>query len=77
MYYNDDFNNFEKYNLPKASLILTDIPYCIDKDAYASNPRWWKNGNVKDGRSEKANTSFFKNDKEFNIDNFLNFCKKT
>ena len=60
MYYNDDFNNFEKYNLPKASLILTDIPYCIDKDAYASNPRWWKNGNVKDGRSEKANTSFLK-----------------
>lgn len=73
---NDDFNNFEKYNLEKAKLILTDIPYCIGKDAYASNPQWWKNGNIKEGYSEKAKSEFFKNDINFSIDNFLKFCQK-
>lgn len=76
---NDDFNNYEKYNLEKAKLILTDIPYCIGKDAYASNPQWWKNGNIKEGYSEKSNSEFFKNDNKenFSIDKFLEFCQKT
>lgn len=75
---NDDFKNYEKYNLEKGKLILTDIPYCIGKEAYASNPRWWKNGKVSEGKSEKAESEFFKNDNKenFNIDDFLNFCEK-
>ena len=46
MIYNDDFNNITLKE--KADLILIDIPYNIGKDAYASNPQWWKNGNIKD-----------------------------
>ena len=75
MYYNDDFMNYKKYNLKKAKLILTDIPYCIGTNAYASNPRWWRNGNIADGRSEKAKKEFFDGDSYFSIDNFLQFCQ--
>ena len=68
---NDDFNNFNYEE--RANLILTDIPYNIGKDAYASNPQWWKNGDYKNGKSEKANSKFFETDENFNIDNFLKF----
>ena len=70
---NDDFKNYRGEE--KADLILTDIPYNIGRNAYASNPRWWNNGNVKDGKSEKADSMFFETDEDFNIDSFLEFCK--
>lgn len=71
--YNMDFNNYKEE--VKANLILTDIPYNIGRDAYASNPRWWNDGKVENGRSEKADSMFFETDQDFNIDNFLQFCK--
>ena len=74
--YNDDFNNFKNYEMKKAKLILTDIPYNIGKDAYASNPRWWKNGNIQEGRSKLAETEFFEGDNNFSIEKFLNFCSE-
>ena len=72
--FNGDFNNFNEE--VKANLILTDIPYNIGVDAYASNPQWWKNGNVREGKSEKAKSKFFETDEGFNIDKFLLFCKE-
>lgn len=75
MILNDDFNNYKKYDLSKAKLILTDIPYNIGKNAYASNPQWWKNGDIKEGYSNKADSKFFETDENFNIDNFLKFCQ--
>ena len=75
--YNEDFNTYldhPEIPLHSAKLILTDIPYNIGKDAYASNPQWWKNGNIKDGPSIKANSEFFDNDINFDLDNFLKFC---
>ncbi len=35
---NDNFQNRKKYNIPKAQLVLTDIPYNIGINAYGSNP---------------------------------------
>ena len=75
MYYNDDFMNYKNYKMEKAKLILTDIPYCIGVNAYASNKQWWKDGNVAKGYSEKAKKEFFKGDHDFSIDNFLQFCQ--
>lgn len=75
MIINDDFNNYEKYNIPKADLILTDIPYCIGLNAYASNRSWWKDGNVANGKSKRAKTEFFSGEGQFDIDQFLSFCK--
>ena len=39
--YHDNFQNFKRYNIPKAQLVIADIPYNIGVDAYASNPMWY------------------------------------
>ena len=36
--YNDNFQNFKKYGIPKAQLVIADIPYNLAENAYASNP---------------------------------------
>ena len=40
--FNDNFENFKRYGIPKAQLIIADIPYNIGNNAYASNPMWYK-----------------------------------
>lgn len=35
--YNDHFQNYRRYGLPKAQLVIADIPYNIGKNAYGSN----------------------------------------
>lgn len=47
--YHDNFQNFKRYNIPKAQLVIADIPYNIGVDAYASNPMWYQGG---DNRKE-------------------------
>lgn len=74
--YNDHFENAKHYNIPHAQLIIADIPYNLGKNAYASNPQWYQNGNNRNGESEFANKSFFKTDENFNISNFFNFCTR-
>lgn len=72
--YNDHFENAKQYNIPKAQLILTDIPYNIGMNAYASNPSWYIDGDNSNGESDKASKSFFKTDDDFRIGNFFDFC---
>jgi len=72
--YNDHFQNYKRYNIPKAQLIIADIPYNIGKDAYGSNPSWYKGGDSTNGESELANTEFFDTGKDFRITEFLHFC---
>lgn len=71
--YNDHFQNYKRYHIPKAQLIIADIPYNVGKDAYGSNPSWYINGDNKNGESELANKTFFDTDKSFNISEFLHF----
>lgn len=52
--YNDSFQNYKGYQIPKAQLILTDVPYNLGNNAYASNPTWYKGGDNKNGESAKA-----------------------
>lgn len=72
--FNDHFQNYKRYNIPKAQLIIADIPYNIGKDAYGSNPSWYVGGDNKNGESKLANTEFFDTDKDFKITEFLHFC---
>ena len=44
--YRDNFQNYKRYNIPKAQLVIADIPYRIGVDAYASNPVWYKDGTI-------------------------------
>lgn len=36
--YRDHFQNFKQYQIPKAQLIIADVPYNLGDKAYASNP---------------------------------------
>lgn len=74
--YNDNFQNFKRYNIPKAQLIIADIPYNLGANAYASNPMWYKDGDNKNGESKKAGKSFFNTDYNFNIAEYFHFCSR-
>lgn len=74
--FNDHFQNFRTYGIPKAQLIIADIPYNIGKDAYGSNPSWYVNGDNSNGESNLAGKSFFDTDNNFRISEFLHFCSK-
>lgn len=49
----DNFQNFKSYNIPKAQLVIADIPYNIGTDFYASRPDWYVDGDNKTGRAER------------------------
>jgi site-specific DNA-methyltransferase (adenine-specific) len=71
---NDHFQNYKPYNVPKAQLIIADIPYNLGNYAYASNPAWYEDGDNKNGESKLAGKEFFDTDKDFRITEFLHFC---
>lgn len=71
---NDHFQNFKSYAIPRAQLVIADIPYNIGKNAYGSNPSWYIDGDSDNGASAKAGTDFFDTDKDFRIAEFLHFC---
>jgi site-specific DNA-methyltransferase (adenine-specific) len=72
--FNDHFQNFKVYGIPKAQLIIADIPYNIGKNAYGSNPSWYIDGDRQNGESEKAGKEFFDTDKDFRPAEFMHFC---
>ena len=74
--FNDHFQNYKTYGIPKAQLIIADIPYNIGKNAYGSNPSWYIDGDNSNGESELAGKEFFDTDKDFRITEFLHFCSK-
>lgn len=76
MLIHDHFQNFKRYNIPKAQLIIADIPYNIGVNAYGSNPSWYIDGDNKNGESEKAGKEFFDTDKDFRPAEFMHFCSK-
>lgn len=74
--FNDHFQNFKVYGIPHAQLIIADPPYNLGKNAYASNPMWYKDGDLKNGESDKANTEFFDTDKDFRPAELMHFCSQ-
>lgn len=74
--FHDNFQNFKKYNIPKAQLVIADIPYNIGKDAYASNPMWYEDGDNSNGESKLAKQSFFNSDGNFKIAEYMHFCNR-
>lgn len=74
--FNDHFQNYKVYNLHKAQLIIADVPYNVGKNAYGSNPKWYVDGDNKNGESELAGKEFFDTDKNFKPAEFMHFCSK-
>jgi len=76
MLINYHFQNFKSYGIPKAQLIIADIPYNLGNNAYASNPSWYKDGDNSNGESDLAGKSFFDTDEDFRPAEFMHFCSK-
>lgn len=74
--FNDHFQNFKVYGLPKAQMIIADPPYNLGKNAYASNPAWYEGGDNKNGQSALAGKEFFDTDKDFRPAEFMHFCSQ-
>lgn len=74
--FNDHFQNFKVYGIPHAQLIIADPPYNLGKNAYASNPVWYVDGDNKNGESDKAGKEFFDTDKDFRPAEFMHFCSQ-
>src|SRR5690625_718453 len=74
--YRDHFQNFKRYNVPRAQLVIADIPYNLGNNAYASSNQWYVDGDNNKGESELANKSFFKTDENFNLAEYMHFCSK-
>lgn len=74
--YNDHFQNHKRYNIPRAQLVIADIPYNTGNNAYASSPMWYKDGDLENGESELANKMFFDTDANFNINEYFHFCHR-
>ena len=74
--FNSSFQDFKRYGIPKAQLILTDIPYSLGDKAYGSNPSWYIGGDNKNGESDKAGKKFFNSENEFRPAEFMHFCSK-
>lgn len=74
--FNDHFQNYKRYNIPKAQLVIADIPYNLGNNAYASSNVWYVDGDMKNGESDKANKSFFDTDENFKIAEYMHFCSR-
>ena len=74
--FNDNFQNFKKYNIPKAQLVICDIPYNVGDKAYGSSPLWYVGGDNSNGESDKAKKSFFNSDGYFKIAEYFHFCNR-
>lgn len=74
--FNDHFQNYKRYQIPKAQLVIADIPYNVGKNAYGSNPSWYIDGDRANGESDKANSAFFDTDNDFRIMEFMHFVNR-
>ena len=74
--YNDNYQNWKKYQIPKAQLVIADIPYNIGQNFYGSNPNWYVGGDNSNGESNLAGKAAFNTDFNFNIAEYFHFCNR-
>src|SRR5574344_1651726 len=74
--YNDNFQNFKQYGIPKAQPVIADKPYNLGINAYGTSTEWYINGDNKNGESNKAGKPFFKDDSRFRIAEYMHFCNR-
>jgi len=74
--YNDNFQNYKRYGIPKAQLVIADIPYNIGNNFYGSNPNWYVGGDNSNGESKLAGKAAFNTDFNFNIAEYFHFCNR-
>lgn len=74
--FNDSMQNWKKYPIQKAQLIIADVPYNVGTNFYGSNPVWYKGGDNKNGESKLAGKAAFASDFNFNLYEYFHFCSQ-
>lgn len=74
--YHDSMQNWKKYPIQKAQLIIADVPYNIGNNFYGSNPQWYIDGDNKNGESKLAGKAAFTSDYNFNLFEYFHFCSQ-
>lgn len=74
--YRDSMQNYKKYAIPPAQLIIADVPYNVGTNFYGSNPMWYVGGDNKNGESKFAKKAAFNSDFNFNLFEYFHFCSK-
>lgn len=74
--YRDSFQNSKRYGIPKAQLIIADVPYNIGTNFYGSRCDWYIGGDNKNGESKLAGKAAFNSDFNFNLYEYFHFCSK-
>ena len=74
--YRDSMQNYKKYAIPPAQLIIADVPYNVGNNFYGSNPMWYNGGDNKKGESRLAGKAAFSSDFNFNLYEYFHFCSK-
>lgn len=68
--------NYKKYAIPKAQLVIADVPYNVGNNFYGSNPMWYTGGDNKNGESKLAGKAAFNSDFNFNLYEYFHFCSR-
>ena len=74
--YRDSMQNYKKYAIPPAQLIIADVPYNVGNNFYGSNPMWYNGGDNRNGESKLAGKAAFNSDYNFNLYEYFHFCSK-
>lgn len=74
--YNDSMQNFRRYGIPKAQLMICDIPYNLSDRFFANRPDWYIDGNNKNGESKNARAAAFDTDYSFNVWEMMHFASR-
>lgn len=74
--YHDSMQNYKRYGIPKAQLVIADVPYNLGNNMYGSNPMWYVGGDRKNGESRLAGKAAFYSDYNFNLYEFFHFGSK-
>ena len=73
----DNFQNIARYNVPRAQLVIADIPYNLGDKFYASRVDWYVDGDNKNGENKaKAHKAAFHTDYRFNLAEFLHYASR-
>jgi site-specific DNA-methyltransferase (adenine-specific) len=68
--------NWKKYPIQKAQLVIADVPYNVGNNFYGSNPMWYIGGDNKNGESKLAGKAAFTSDFNFNLYEYFHFCSQ-
>lgn len=74
--YNDSMQNWKKYPIQKAQLVIADVPYNVGNNFYGSNPMWYNGGDNSNGESKLAGKAAFYSDYNFNLYEYFHFCSQ-